>query len=99
MSKIYVRTAFFSSTKMCPIHGLPLAGYARIGKWECPQRACPYTEPHPCEWSGKLCECEGERRSIETDDDDVRGEAIAAWFKANFPNVSEEFLDRWRKMT
>ncbi len=37
----------FSHEHKCPTHGMPLFAWRRVGKFECPHRACFYTVRHP----------------------------------------------------
>ena len=94
---IYVRHGYFSKDKKCPIHDLPLALWGRLGKWECPQRMCPYTEKHVCESDGVTCRCDTEERELETDDMDVRAARIVAHYEEE-ENYSTDFLDRFRDL-
>jgi len=94
---IYVRHGQFSKTKKCLVHELPLALWHRLGKWECPQRMCPYTEKHACEWEGVTCHCDTEERDLDTDDMDVRASRIVAHYEAE-GNCSTAFMDRFRDL-
>ncbi len=94
---VYVRHGHFSKDKKCPIHDLPLAAWHRLGKLECPQRMCPYTEKHDCEWEGTPCECGWDVRDLDTDDMDVRASRIVAHYE-EAGNYSMDFLDRFRDL-
>lgn len=54
----------FSLSRFCPVHGFPLRLWGRVGKLECPVRACPYIELHDCEQRDgpEYCEC----RTVQT---------------------------------
>lgn len=46
-----------STGRTCPVHGLPLRAWRRVGKVECPDSACMYVEPHLCELVDRTCDC------------------------------------------
>lgn len=53
-----VDSGSFSKVLRCPNHNLPLRAWSRIGKLECPHRACIYWQPHPCDKASSFCSCD-----------------------------------------